>query len=120
MTENNNADARKRHISTPNPAVEGETGQYAEGDYGEAGTVETGAAARGGDEYAEGDYGEAGTVDTGAAARGGGEYAEGDYGEGGTAHQGDIATSQPNDHPEDHDAAAGRTDDDTEGAAGRD
>lgn len=48
MTENNDPDARKHHISTPNPAIDGESGQYVGGDHGEAGTVDAGAAAIGG------------------------------------------------------------------------
>jgi hypothetical protein len=93
MSENNEPDATKRHVSTPNPAVEGEGGQYVAGDYGEAGTVDAGAASKPSGEYAEGDYGEAGTVDAVAASRPSGEYAEGDYGEAGTVDTG--AASKP-------------------------
>lgn len=52
----------KRHTSTPNPALEGEGGQYVDGDYGDAGVVDEPAAAVEG-EYEEGDYGDAGKVD---------------------------------------------------------
>lgn len=78
MSENNDSDARKHHISTPNPAVDGEIGQYVTGDYGDVGMVDAGADAEGTGGYAEGDYGEAGSVDAGAAAQGAGGYAEGD------------------------------------------
>jgi len=128
MSENNERDAEKRHASTPNPAVEGESGQYvagdngeagaveagsaaersgeyAEGDYGEGGTVGAGSAAKPSGEYAEGDYGEGGTVDAGSAAKPSGEYAEGDYGEAGMAGQTGTPADQSNDSPEDQDEA---------------
>ena len=82
MSENNEPDATKRHVSTPNPAVEGESGQYVTGDYGEAGAV-----------------------DAGAASKSSGEYATGDYGEAGTQPQGGPAAGQSNDSPEEQDQA---------------
>ncbi|MBT2549113.1 hypothetical protein J7I85_12455, partial [Arthrobacter sp. ISL-65] len=80
MSENNESDARKDDVDTPNPAVEGESGQYASGDHGDAGKLDAGTGLKGAGEYAEGDYGEAGSVDTAAGLKGAGEYAEGDYG----------------------------------------
>ena len=105
MSENNERDAEKRHASTPNPAVEGESGQYVAGDNGEAGAVEAGSAAERSGEYAEGDYGEGGTVGAGSAAKPSGSYAEGDYGEAGMAGQTGTPADQSNDSPEDQDEA---------------
>lgn len=124
MSENKESDATKRHVSTPNPAVEGDSGQYVTGDYGEAGAVDAGAASKSSGEYATGDYGEGGTVDAVSASKSSGEYAEGDYGEGGTVDavsaskpsgeyatkagtqpQGGPAAGQSNDSPEEQDQA---------------
>jgi hypothetical protein len=67
MSENSEFEetpSEKRHISTPNPALEGEgAGQYAEGDYGDAGAVDDASEAAVEGEYQKGDYGDAGTVD---------------------------------------------------------
>jgi hypothetical protein len=65
MSENHDAaDNQPRKASTA-PGLEGEGGQYVEGDYGDAGVV--GGAEEpqpeGGD-YPEGDYGDAGTTGT--------------------------------------------------------
>ncbi|TNB69615.1 hypothetical protein FHJ30_18760 [Arthrobacter sp. BB-1] len=60
MTEHN-ADEQPRKGSTA-PGLEGEGGQYVDGDYGDAGTVGDAAAARDDGEYEDGDYGEAGTA----------------------------------------------------------
>ncbi|WP_104046138.1 hypothetical protein [Arthrobacter sp. ZGTC412] len=96
MSKSNEPDPRERHISTPDPAVEADSGQYATGDYGDAGSV-----------------------DARADARGSGEYAEGDYGDAGTAHQRGIAADQANGSPGDQDAGPARPDDDSESGAHR-
>jgi hypothetical protein len=67
MSENSEFEAtpaEKRHVSTPNPALEGEgEGQYVEGDYGDAGVVDDVSPGAAEGEYQDGDYGDAGTVD---------------------------------------------------------
>jgi hypothetical protein len=62
MSENieSAAEPERRKASTE-PGIEGEGGQYVEGDYGEAGMVGEADASKDGG-YAEGDYGDAGTV----------------------------------------------------------
>jgi hypothetical protein len=138
MSADKERDARNEIASTPKPAVEGESGQYvsgdygdaratdaaagprgageyAEGDYGDAGAVDTGTGPRRAGEYAEGDYGQGGATDTATGARGAGGYAEGDYGDAGTAHGSGVPQSRPKDLPEDEDAVRDPTDNDTEG-----
>ncbi|GAA1254321.1 hypothetical protein [Arthrobacter pascens] len=108
MTENSEPNsAGKTHASSRNPALEGDSGQYVEGDYGDAGVVGDDARAdtkgqySGGDRgdagsaegpadaeagaYATGDYGGAGAVGQELPAGQAGEYSEGDYGAAGTA-----------------------------------
>jgi hypothetical protein len=66
MSENEEFEAareQKRHTSTPNPALEGEGGQYVDGDYGDAGLVDESTTSPTEGTYDEGDYGDAGTVD---------------------------------------------------------
>lgn len=105
MSENNESDARKDHVSPPNPAAERkgsefvdgkdagavdadaferEAGEYAEGDYGDAGTVDHRSSSTGAGGYTGSDYGDAGAANAGTPGRGAGEYVGGDYGEGGT------------------------------------
>ena len=60
MTEHH-ADEQPRKGSTV-PGLEGEGGQYVDGDYGDAGTVGDVAANREDGEYEDGDYGAAGTA----------------------------------------------------------
>ncbi|HEU4667794.1 MAG TPA: hypothetical protein VFS79_09035 [Arthrobacter sp.] len=60
MTEHN-ADEQPRKGNTA-PGLEGEGGQYVDGDYGDAGTAGDAAAIRGDGEYEDGDYGAAGTA----------------------------------------------------------
>jgi hypothetical protein len=52
----------KAHASSRNPALEGDSGQYVEGDYGDAGTVADVPADEKEGEYREGDYGDAGAT----------------------------------------------------------
>ncbi|MBT2521515.1 hypothetical protein [Arthrobacter sp. ISL-28] len=88
MTENSESTAAgKAHTSSRNPALEGDSGQYVEGDYGDAGVVGDEAAAADEGEYAEGDYGNAGAVRAASDEVEEGEYPEGDYGKAGTAGQ---------------------------------
>jgi hypothetical protein len=90
MTENIESNAAgKAHTSSRNPALEGDSGQYVEGDYGNAGVVGDEAASREIDEgeYPEGDYGKAGTVGQELPGAEEGEYPEGGYGAAGTARE---------------------------------
>lgn len=62
MSENSEFEAtpaEKRHVSTPNPALEGERGQYVDGDYGDAGIVDDVSEGAAEGEYQDGDYGDA-------------------------------------------------------------
>jgi hypothetical protein len=71
MTENTARDEEPRKASSA-PGLEGEGGQYVEGDYGDAGVVGGAEEQPEEGDYPEGDYGDAGTVGTargGAAAR---------------------------------------------------
>jgi hypothetical protein len=54
------AEHGRRKASTE-PGLEGEGGQYVEGDYGDAGMLGDAAESQDG-EYTEGDYGDAGAV----------------------------------------------------------
>ena len=60
MTEHN-ADEQPRKGSTA-PGLEGEGGQYVDGDYGDVGTVGDAAETLDDGEYEDGDYGAAGTA----------------------------------------------------------
>lgn len=62
MTEHH-ADEQPRKGNAA-PGLEGEGGQYVDGDYGDAGTVGDAAVNREDGEYEDGDYGGAGTVGT--------------------------------------------------------
>lgn len=63
MTENNEPSSTgKAHASSRNPALEGDSGQYVEGDYGDAGAVADVPADEKKGEYSEGDYGTAETA----------------------------------------------------------
>jgi hypothetical protein len=98
MSENEEfetAREEKRHTSTPNPALEGEGGQYVDGDYGDAGVLNESTTAPGEGEYPEGDYGDAGKVDPSGL----------------TQRQRNAAGD---------DAVPGRADDDTDGRIQRD
>lgn len=106
MTENSQSgDAGKTHNSSPNPALEGGSGQYVEGDYGEAGVTGQEPAAEAKGEYAGGDYGDAGTVGSSAEAEEG-EYPEGDYGRAGTVGQ-ELPGDEEGEYPEGDYGAAG-------------
>ena len=71
MTENSEPSTEgKTHTSSRNPALEGGSGQYVEGDYGDAGTVADVPAGEKEGEYPEGDFGEAGTTEAGTTEAG--------------------------------------------------
>ncbi len=64
MTENRESAAEERpRKGNSAPGLEGEGGQYTEGDYGDAGSVEAPADDLEG-EYQDGDYGDSGTSGT--------------------------------------------------------
>jgi len=65
MTENREsaAEGQPRRGNSA-PGLEGEGGQYTEGDYGDAGSVEAAADQPADGEYPDGDYGDAGTSGT--------------------------------------------------------
>lgn len=143
MSENEELETsreEKRHTSTPNPALEGEGGQYADGDYGDAGTVDEPAESPAPGAYTEGDYGDAGGADEATAGAGKGAYGEGDYGDAGVANElttpvegefqegdyGDAGEVDPSgltqrqQNATGDDVVPGRADDDTEGRVQRD
>lgn len=111
MTENPEVPGEEARPGSTAPGLEGEGGQYVEGDYGDAGSArahgqdlergeypdgdyDAGGASntphddleQGG--YARGDYGDAGTVGDPAENLKDGEYADGNYGDAGTAGTG--------------------------------
>jgi hypothetical protein len=99
MTENSQSgDAGKTHNSSRNPALEGDSGQYVEGDYGDAGVAGDEASAEAEGEYTAGDYGDAGTVEPSAEVAEG-EYPEGDYGRAGTVGQ-ELPGDEEGEYPE--------------------
>jgi hypothetical protein len=65
MSENHDAtaDSQPRKAGTA-PGLEGEGGQYSEGDYGDAGVVGGAEVEPEEGQYPDGDYGEAGTTGT--------------------------------------------------------
>jgi hypothetical protein len=65
MAENHDSAADKRpRKGNSAPGLEGEGGQYTEGDYGDTGSVEAPADQAPDGEYPDGDYGEGGAVGT--------------------------------------------------------
>ncbi|MDR6506948.1 hypothetical protein [Arthrobacter oryzae] len=108
MSENSEFEARKQ----PAPAVEGDSGQYVDGDYGKAGIAREDEKTAVDGEYSEGDYGVAGAVEKQAGAVDG-EYSEGDYGVAGAVEkqagavegeysEGDYGTIGAEEVPEEH------------------
>ena len=67
MTENTARDEEPRKASSA-PGLEGEGGQYVEGDYGDAGAVGGAEEQPEEGDYPEGNYGDAGTVGPGRGA----------------------------------------------------
>ncbi|WP_104043603.1 hypothetical protein [Arthrobacter sp. ZGTC412] len=64
MTENQETFGEEPRKGSTAPGLEGEGGQYVDGDYGDAGTVGEPAGNLEDGEYQEGDYGDAGTAGT--------------------------------------------------------
>jgi hypothetical protein len=64
MTENQEFAAEEPRKGSTAPGLEGEGGQYVDGDYGDAGTVGTPVENLEDGEYPDGDYGEAGSAGT--------------------------------------------------------
>lgn len=106
MSENSEFEAEKRPAGDQDAAVEGEPGQYVDGDYGSAGTAgeETAAAVEG--EYPVGSYGAAGDVVEEPAGAVEGEYESGDYGTAGTVGE-NLVTADDAEYPDGDYGAAG-------------
>ncbi|MFP5366157.1 MAG: hypothetical protein ACLGIS_04730 [Actinomycetes bacterium] len=64
MTENPEIPGEEPRRGSTAPGLEGEGGQYVDGDYGDAGTVGEPAGNVEDGEYPDGDYGEAGSTGT--------------------------------------------------------
>lgn len=62
MTENPEIPGEEPRKGSTAPGLEGEGGQYVDGDYGDAGTVGEAAPNLEHGEYEDGDYGDAGTA----------------------------------------------------------
>ena len=108
MTENPEVAAEEPRKGSSAPGLEGEGGQYVDGDYGDAGTVERPAEELEG-EYPEGDYGAAGTAATPVESVGeGGQYVDGDYGDVGTINEPESGLAD-GDYPEGDYGDAGAT-----------
>lgn len=113
MTENSESGTQgKAHTSSRNPALEGdsgrledESGQYVEGDYGNAGIAGSGSAPETQGEYSAGDYGGAGAVGPASEVEEG-EYPEGDYGRAGAVGQ-ELPGDAEGEYPEGDYGAAG-------------
>ncbi|MDQ0662619.1 hypothetical protein QFZ35_001117 [Arthrobacter ulcerisalmonis] len=87
MTENPEVAAEEPRKGSSAPGLEGEGGQYVDGDYGDAGAVERPAGELD-DQYPEGDYGAAGTAGSPAGSvEDGGQYVDGDYGDAGAINE---------------------------------
>ncbi len=108
MSENSEFEAEKLPADDRDATVEGEPGQYVDGDYGSAGIAgeETAAAAEG--EYPDGSYGAAGDVVEETAGAVEGEYESGDYGTAGTVGE-NLVTADDDDaeYPDGDSGAAG-------------
>lgn len=106
MSENSEFEAEKQQNAEAAPTVEGDSGQYVDGDYGSAGIAgeETAAAAEG--EYPDGSYGAAGDVVEETAGAVEGEYESGDYGNAGTVGE-NLVTAEGAGYPDGDYGAAG-------------
>ena len=62
MTENPEVAAEEPREGSSAPGLEGEGGQYVDGDYGDAGTINEPERDRVDGDYEEGDYGDAGAT----------------------------------------------------------
>jgi hypothetical protein len=108
MSENSEFEAEKRPAGDQDAAVEGEPGQYVDGDYGSAGIAgeETAADVEG--EYPDGSYGAAGDVVEETAGAVEGEYESGDYGNAGTLGE-NLVTADDAEYPDGDYGTAGTT-----------
>jgi len=80
-------------------AVEGDAGQYVEGDYGRAGVAGENPASAPEGEYPEGDYGKAGVAGGSHVGAEAGDYPEGDYGPAGATGP-DAVVGEEGEYPE--------------------
>jgi hypothetical protein len=109
MTENSESSSTgKAHTGSRNPSLEGNSGQYVEGDYGDAGAVGDEPASTKKGEYAGGDYGDAGVAEDVPAEAEEGQYPEGDYGKAGGVGQ-ERPGDDEGEYPEGDYGAAGAT-----------
>jgi hypothetical protein len=106
VSENSEFEARKQPATEPAPAVERNSGQYVDGDYGEAGIAREDETTAGEGEYSEGDYGTAGAVEKQAAGAVDGEYGVSDDGMAGTAGE-NLATVEEAEYPDGDYGSAG-------------
>ncbi|MEV7133480.1 hypothetical protein AB0N24_11395 [Arthrobacter sp. NPDC093128] len=99
MSENSEFEAPKQPADDRDAAVEGEPGQYVDGDYGSAGIAGEEALAAAEGEYPDGSYGAAGDVVEEAAGAVEGEYEAGDYGNAGTVGE-NLVTAGDAEYPD--------------------
>ena len=85
MTENPEFAAEEPREGSSAPGLEGEGGQYVDGDYGDAGAVNEAERGSADGEYEEGDYGAAGAARAGSVEEG--QYADGNYGKAGSLNE---------------------------------
>jgi hypothetical protein len=109
VSENSEFEAEKQPSTEPAPAVEGDSGQYVEGDYGAAGAVPDEAVGAVEGEYPDGSYGAAGDVVGETAGAVEGEYESGDYGDAGTVGE-NLVTAEDAEYPDGDYGAAGIAD----------
>jgi hypothetical protein len=83
MTENPEVPGEEARPGSTAPGLEGEGGQYVEGDYGDAGAARSHGQDLERGEYPDGDYGDAGAARAHGQDLEQGGYARGDYGEAG-------------------------------------
>ncbi|WP_175417381.1 hypothetical protein [Arthrobacter sp. 24S4-2] len=108
MSENSEFEPEKLPADDRDAIVEGEPGQYVDGDYGSAGIAgeETAAAAE--SDYPDGSYGAAGDVVEETAGAVEGEYESGDYGNAGTVGE-NLVTADDAEYSDGDYGAAGTT-----------
>jgi hypothetical protein len=108
VSENSEFEAEELPADERAAAVEGEPGQYVDGDYGSAGIAGEEAATPAEGEYPDGSYGAAGDVVEEAAGAVEGEYESGDYGAAGTVGE-NLVTADDAEYPDGDYGAAGTT-----------
>ena len=85
MTENPEFAAEEPRSGSSAPGLEGEGGQYVDGDYGDAGTINEAERGPADGEYEEGNYGAAGAARADSVDEG--QYADGNYGKAGSRNE---------------------------------